>query len=244
MLYDMHCHLDLMPKMKSIIKESLNEDLSIVTVTTTPKAFNQEVDYCKINPNINVALGLHPQLIAERSNELSVVLDSIHDVKYIGEIGLDFNNQYAKSKEKQIEVFTNIIKECSKLGNKTISIHSVKSAQNVLDILKSFNTLRNNYCILHWFTGGEKQLKQAISLGCYFSINERMLNTITGKKLIQSIPENRILVETDAPFINEITQCNQIYRELEQTIFEISKLRNKDLYEAICENSKYVLNKQ
>ncbi len=240
MLYDMHCHLDLMPKMKNIIQESLIENLGIIAVTTTPKAYKQEVDFCKNNPNINVALGLHPQLVNERFNEITLLLDKIQNVKYIGEVGLDFNNQYIKSKEKQIDAFTNVIKECSRLGDKVISIHSVKSSQYVLKILKSYNTLRNNICILHWFTGNENQLRQAIEQGCYFSINSKMLTTTGGKRVIQIIPEDKILVETDAPFIKAINHCYEIYDELNQIIIGISNLKSRNLFGVIQENSRYV----
>lgn len=241
MLYDMHCHLDLMPQMERIIQESLAQKLGIMAVATTPKAYKKEIKFCNSNTNIKVALGLHPQLVAERYNEFSVFMDYIADAKYIGEIGLDFNRQYYSSKEKQIEVFTNIIKACSELGNKVISIHSVKSAQYVLDILELFNATKNNHCILHWFTGVEKQLLKAIDLGCYFSINKKMLYTVNGKKVIQTIPESRLLIETDAPFIQEINHCQEIYEELSQTIIEISSLRNTNMFKPIYNNSKFVL---
>lgn len=240
-LYDMHCHLDLMPRMKDIIEESLEEKIVIVAVTTTPKAFKQEIKYCNKNPNIKVALGLHPQLVKERYDELSIVIKNIHNAKYIGEIGLDFNNHYYASKEKQIEVFTEIIKTCSELGGKLISIHSVKSAEYVLNILEKFKTSNNNHCILHWFTGSKKQFIKAVELGCYFSVNKKMINTENGRNLIKMIPKDKLLVETDAPFIQEVRFCRDIYKELHETINSISKLREEDLFKTIEENSQQVI---
>lgn len=240
-LYDMHCHLDLMPRMKDIIEESLKEKIVIITVTTTPKAYNQEIEYCKKNPNIRVALGLHPQLVKERYDELSIVINNIQNAKYIGEIGLDFNNHYYASKEKQIKVFSEIIKICSELGNKLISIHSVKSAEYVLNILEEFKTTNNNHCILHWFTGGKKQFIKAVELGCYFSVNKKMINTENGRNLIKMIPKDKLLVETDAPFIQEITYSHDIYEELYQTIKGISNLREEDLFKTIEKNSQHVI---
>ena len=240
-IYDMHCHLDLMLDMKKIIQESLNEKLVIIAVTTTPKAYEREVELCNLNPNIQVALGLHPQLVGERFNELPLLLNKIQNAKYIGEIGLDFNKQNINSKEKQIEVFNNIIKKCSELGNKVLSIHSVKSSRNVLDTLEIYKTTKKNVCILHWFTGNEQQLDQAIELGCYFSINSKMLSTARGKKVIQKVPEDKLLVETDAPFIKKISHCNEIYKELDQTLKGISYLRNRDLFQIIQKNSNYII---
>ena len=237
-LYDMHCHLDLMPRMKNIIQESLKEELGILAVTTTPKAYKKEIEFCKTNPIIKVALGLHPQLIKDRYGELSIIINNICNAKYIGEIGLDFNKQYYASKEKQIEVFSEIIRICSELGEKIISVHSVKSAEYILNILETFNATRNNLCILHWFTGSEKQLIRAIELGCYFSINKKMLETERGKSIIRKIPKNKLLVETDAPFIKEINFGHDIYEELYQTIKVLSELREEDLFIIIEENSQ------
>lgn len=241
MLYDMHCHLDLIPAMERIIQDSLTQELGIIAVATTPKAYKKEIEFCKPNTNIKVALGLHPQLVAERYNEFSLFMNQIVNAKYVGEIGLDFNRHYYASKEKQIEVFTNIIKICSELGNKVISIHSVKSVQYVLDILELYNATNKNNCILHWFTGSEKQLIKAINLGCYFSINKKMLDSTAGVKIVQTIPDNRILIETDAPFIQEIKCCKDIYNELAQTIKRISGLRNSDILQIVCENSRGIL---
>ncbi|MBS7527129.1 TatD family hydrolase [Fusibacter paucivorans] len=242
MLYDMHCHLDLMPKMKGIIHESVGTNFGIMAVTTTPQAYTQEVDFCKNAPNIKVAVGLHPQLIEDRHNELSIVLFYLQKAKYIGEIGLDFNREYVSSKAKQIEVFSSITKECSKIGGKVLSIHSVKAAAAVIDILSLHRTTENNICILHWFTGNESDLKRAIDLGCYFSINSKMLSTSGGKRVIQSVPEDRILVETDAPFIKEISHYQEIYIALRQVIKGMSELKCKDLYDVICQNSENVIN--
>lgn len=239
-LYDTHCHLDLMPRMKDIIEESLKEELGIIAVTTTPKAYKKEIEYCKDNPNIKVALGLHPQLVKDRYDELSIIISNIFNAKYIGEIGLDFNKQYYASKEKQIEVFSKIIRMCSELGGKVISIHSVKSAEYILNILETFNVTKNNHCILHWFTGSEKQLIRAIELGCHFSINRKMLDTERGKGVIRRIPKNKLLVETDAPFIKEINFGRDIYEELYQTIKGISKLREENLFKTIEENSQQI----
>lgn len=241
MMYDMHCHLDLMPNMKDIIRDSLNEDLGILAVTTTPKAYKQEINFCKCNSHIKVALGLHPQLVKDRAEELTVVMQNIPEAKYIGEIGLDFNRMYYASRNDQIYVFSNVISACSKLGGKTISIHSVRSSQYVIDILESLQATEKNSCILHWFSGGEQQLIKAIKLGCYFSVNAKMLETDNGRNILKAIPENRLLVETDAPFIKRINYCYEIYEELEKTVIGLSELRKKDLSRVIHYNSCSVI---
>ena len=52
MIYDAHCHLDLMDNMSGIITEMLNSDISLFAVGTTPKAYDREVQFCRNNPHI------------------------------------------------------------------------------------------------------------------------------------------------------------------------------------------------
>lgn len=64
MIYDAHCHLDLMDNMAGLIKEAQHSNVSLFAVGTTPKAYDREIKFCRNNSNIKVGLGLHPQLIS------------------------------------------------------------------------------------------------------------------------------------------------------------------------------------
>ena len=188
MFYDMHCHVDLIPSMLKFAKDTHINNVNILAVTTTPRAYEKELTMLKPYPNIRVALGLHPQLVSDRYEELALVEKSVSNAKYIGEVGLDFNRQFYGSKENQISVFDNIIKWCSEHSSKIISIHSVHSDKAVLDILDKYACTERNKCILHWFSGSLKQLQRAAEMGCFFSINSVMLKSPNGQKLIRSIP--------------------------------------------------------
>jgi TatD DNase family protein len=54
--------------------------------------------------------------------------------------------------------------------------------------------------ILHWFLGSAGDIDTAISLDLHFSINDHMATSATGKEVIELLPPNRVLLETDAPF--------------------------------------------
>ena len=217
-MYDMHCHLDLMPNMQMVAEQALKRDINILTMTTTPKAYKKEIAILKNYTNIRVALGLHPQLIKERYAEVELVEQYIEKANYIGEIGLDFGKQYYSSKQKQIDVFDKIIKWSSELGNKVISIHSVKADRFVVDMIEKSGCYKNNICILHWFSGTSKQLQRAIEMGCYFSVNYKMLDSDNGRKLLSKIPPNRIVLEPDAPFILNVKNSELLGRCLNNTI--------------------------
>lgn len=60
MIYDSHCHLDLMDNMTSIVQSLAKEDIGILSVGTTPRAYLKEVELFSGVKNVRVALGLHP----------------------------------------------------------------------------------------------------------------------------------------------------------------------------------------
>jgi len=78
------------------------------------------------------------------------------------------------------------------------------SANAVLDELSQVN---DNLPILHWFSGTKQQLKRSIEMGCYFSVGPAMLSSKKGYELVQIMPIEKILVETDGPFGNFKTQA-------------------------------------
>jgi TatD DNase family protein len=55
--------------------------------------------------------------------------------------------------------------------------------------------------VLHWFTGTNQEARLAVEAGCYFSINIRMLESEHRRRLIASLPPDRVLTETDGPFV-------------------------------------------
>lgn len=241
MLIDTHFHLDLMENMQNFIQELKKSDLGIIAVGTTPRALKQEQeDYCLGVNNIKVSLGIHPQLISERMNEVDLFLSLIKDCRYIGEIGLDFNSQYSTSKEKQLSCFQKIAKLCANEGKKVLSIHSVKAAGAIIDELNDAGTFESCICILHWFTGTTGERKRAVEAGAYFSINSRMLATKSGQETIKAIPAERILLETDAPFTKKIKGIRNLKVELKNIIAGISSIRGRDMSDQIKKNNEYI----
>ncbi|WP_422484606.1 Qat anti-phage system TatD family nuclease QatD [Gudongella sp. DL1XJH-153] len=241
-IFDLHCHVDLFPSMQQAAKESGNMDIQIFSVTTTPKAYEKEISLLRDYETIKLALGLHPQLVKERSCELDLVKKYLPDAKYIGEIGLDFNRQFYESKDKQLHVFDTIIRECAYHKGKIISIHSVKSAKQVLDILEKYKCCQTCKCILHWYSGEIKQLKRAIEMGCFFSINLKMLESDNGKMIIERIPIERILVESDAPFIHDANNMMSLKELMSDTIEKLLMQRADFSLEQLYENNIQLFN--
>lgn len=237
-IYDMHCHVDLMQSMVEFSKTALEERINLLAMTTTPKAYEIEKKKLCGFSNVQVALGLHPQLVFERIHELALIEKYIGTTRFVGEIGLDFNKQFYHSKECQIDVFSQIIGWCQKSPMKIISIHSVRSDKYVLDILEEYNCTKHNNCILHWYSGTLKQLDRAIELGCFFSVNEYMLNSTNGRSIVQRVPFDRLLIESDAPFISDIKMVKQLKRSLFYCLTELSEIKKKEISKYILETSR------
>jgi TatD DNase family protein len=195
---DFHCHLDLYPDPVAVVAECRTRNMYVLSVTTTPAAWAGTYALAAGSSRIRTALGLHPQLVAQRKSELPLLLSLISDTRYIGEIGLDGSRDFAGSLGDQIDVFDAVLQGCADAGGRILSIHSKGAAKMVLDALSQRPAAGTP--ILHWFSGTERELLHAIDLGCWFSIGPAMLKSQKGLRLVERMPRDRILTESDGPF--------------------------------------------
>ena len=197
-MIDFHCHLDLYKDPIRVAEEANRINKFTLCVTTSPKAWSVTSQVYKQYNNIKVALGLHPEMVERKINELDLMLASIQHTKYIGEIGLDGLPQNRSSFRVQIKVFEEIVRQCHREGGRVLSIHSRFAVQEVLTVLKKYPN--SGTPVLHWFSGSLSELKDAIDIGCYFSVNEPMISSPKGRALVGKMPLRRVLPETDGPF--------------------------------------------
>jgi TatD DNase family protein len=93
-----------------------------------------------------------------------------------------------------------VLQRCAQAGDKIITVHSIRSAKAVLDLVEAHLPPERGKIVLHWFTGTKSEAKRALELGCYFSINAAMLGNERHAPMVQAIPLDRMLTETDGPF--------------------------------------------
>ncbi|WP_106755029.1 Qat anti-phage system TatD family nuclease QatD [Pannonibacter carbonis] len=197
---DFHCHLDLYPDFEAAIAKAEAARIYTLTVTTTPKAWPRNHELTRQTRFVRAALGLHPQLIAERAGELPLWERHLSETRYVGEVGLDAGPRFYKSLDTQKQVFRRVLQCCADAGGKILTVHSVRSAAQVLDMIEEHLPRDRGTAILHWFTGSRSEAKRAVALGCYFSVNAEMVRTDRGRALVAELPTDRILTETDGPF--------------------------------------------
>ena len=238
-MFDMHCHVDLIDPMEQFCLDAQAHGISLFAVTTTPKAYDVELHMLSRYPSVYIALGLHPQLASERKHELSIFDKHISSSRYIGEIGLDFSKRFYHSKKDQLDIFEHIIQSC--VHSKTISVHAVFADKQALDILERYGTAEHNTCIFHWYSGSIIQLDRALELGCFFSINEQMLFSSNGVRIIEHIPVSQMLLESDAPFVGKIKTAAQLKESLERAVTGIEKIKNESVLNILEQTSQRVL---
>ena len=136
MIYDAHCHLDLMDNMSGIITEMQNSDISLFAVGTTPKAYDREVQFCRNNPHIKVGLGMHPQLISSGYDDMRLFKALFERSHYIGEVGLDFSKEYIQTKETQMHAFRDIVKLCEQCGEKYYTDEVAERLEMIVNMAK------------------------------------------------------------------------------------------------------------
>lgn len=226
LLVDFHCHLDLYPDHAALIRECDQERVATLAVTTTPKAWPRNRDLAQTSTHVRVALGLHPQLVAEREAELPVFERYLSEARYVGEVGLDAGPRFYRSFEAQERAFTRVLAACAEQGGKILTLHSVRAVGKVLGHLDRFLPPDRGRVVLHWFTGTAAEARRALERGCYFSINSEMLRSAKHRQVVADLPSDRLLTETDGPFV---ASAGRPVRPsaVAQTVADLATLRNE-----------------
>lgn len=233
-LVDLHCHLDLYPDFPALVEECERAGVYTLAVTTTPRAWERNRDLASRTKHVRPALGLHPQVVSERWREINEFERKIGEARYIGEVGLDAGPRFFRSFELQKNIFRRILEACASEGGKILSVHSVRAGSAVLDLIEECLPAHRGKVVLHWFTGSAAEARRAVGLGCYFSINTQMLTNARGTALVTSLPQNRLLTETDGPFVRATSDRPARPIDVHRAVDQLSIIRC--ISTGICRN--------
>ena len=197
-MIDFHTHLDLYENSIEIAKKTSVKNNFTLAVTTSPKAWVATKRVLGSLPNIEIALGLHPEIVDRKKSELDMLLQLVAESNYIGEVGLDGSPKYKSSFPLQVAILDSIFRECALQGGRIISIHSRRAVSEILDLLDKHPDAGT--AVLHWFSGSKSELSRAIDRGCWFSFGPAGVANAFGKSVLGSIPLDRLLPESDGPF--------------------------------------------
>lgn len=197
-MIDFHSHLDLYPEGLALAREVNRRNEFTLVVTTSPRAYRATSHIFNEFNNIQVGIGLHPEVAIAKQIELDDLVGGIAHARFVGEIGLDGSSRFRSSLALQERIFRAALAECGRHGGKVLSIHSRGAESRVVELLAT--TRHSAVPVLHWFSGGYAVLETAVRIGCWFSVGPAMLAGEKGRALVARMPLNRVLPETDGPF--------------------------------------------
>lgn len=207
-MIDTHCHINFFKNAGDVALNCEKRKVNTIYVTTLPSQFKETYKYIEPLKYVNASLGFHClESNYNLEEEKKIFLSYIDKTKFIGEVGLDFSKRAITSREKQIEVFEFILKSI-KDKNKIINLHSASAEDDVLKMIVKYKIKK---AIFHWYSGKIGTLNQILGYGYYFSINESMCKSKKGQNIISKLPKDRVLIETDAPFIKDVLPYKNYY---------------------------------
>lgn len=197
MMIDTHCHIDLYPRPTDVADRADRAGVLTVIVTNLPSAFDRAYAHVRQFKNMRLAVGLHPLAAREHVSERRRFTELVDKTSYIGEVGLDFSREGVETKDIQMESFRFVLRTL-RGKQKFITLHSRRAEAEVLDILEDEGQAP---VVFHWYSGSLVNLKRALDLGHFFSVNPAMFDSPNGRKIIASLPKERVLTESDGPFV-------------------------------------------
>ncbi|MFT3730808.1 MAG: TatD family hydrolase [Hyphomicrobium sp.] len=211
MLVDHHCHLDFpdfAPELDDVVKRARAAGVgTLVTISTRMRKFDQVKAIAERFDDVYCSVGTHPHNAHE---ELDIPLERIVElsrhpkVVAIGEAGLDYHYQHS-TPAAQAEGFRRHIAAARETGL-PLEIHTRDADDDTIAILEDEYAKGAFPAVLHCFTGGRKLAMRALDLGLYVSFSGVITfkNSEGLRDIARDVPLDRMLVETDAPFLAPI----------------------------------------
>ena len=263
MLIDSHCHLTheyYEDKLNDVIKDSLESGISnFITIGTSVSENKKVINISESYKNVFCTVGIYPH----ENQDLSLInlQDSLEDnlnlsnkIVGIGECGIDITNRDGnRNLEDQVSLFEMQLNTAIK-HNIPVTVHNRNGDGTILDILKKYSP-KNIRGVIHCFDSDWVFAKKVLDLGFYISFT----NMVTYPKkdalleVVRNVPEDRFLIETDAPYLppqsmrGEINYpkyvkivAEKVAQIKQKTFEEVSELSCKNtcsLFKICCQNS-------
>ena len=245
-MIDSHCHLDhepLFDNLDAIIQRSKDVRITkLLTISTSLKSFQNVKELIQKDEMIFGSFGIHPhetnndqltkELIIQNSKPFEKIIG-------IGETGLDF--YYSNSNEKNQEnSFINHIEAAIEL-DLPIIIHSRDAETKTYEILKDYKN-QNPKLLMHCFTGSLDFAKKLMDLGSFFSASGIITfkNAKDLQETFKKIPMDKILIETDSPFLAPIPNRGKKNEPsfIKHTAIKLSQIKKISFEELAQETTK------
>jgi len=208
MLVDSHCHLDFpefAPELDAVVARAKDAGVGVcVSIGTKLPQFRNVRAVAERFDNVWCSVGVHPhEAEAEPLDSAAILIEHAKHPKVvgIGESGLDYYYEHSP-REKQIVNFRHHIEAARQTGLPLI-VHTRDADDDTIRVLGEEMARAPFTGLLHCFTGTRRLAEAALELGLYISASgiATFKNSGELRGVLKDVPRERLLVETDAPFL-------------------------------------------
>ena len=232
-MIDSHCHLDheqIFSDLKNIIVRSKTVGIEkLLTICTNNNGYKKIIDLVQSDPIIYGTFGIHPHETKNdkiTKDEIIIKVKKNKKIIGVGETGLDF---YYNNSEKDIQIksFQTHIDAAKELKIPLI-VHSRNAENETFDILKKNHSIELKI-LMHCFTGSKQFANDLLNLNAFSASGIITFNnSLELQKTFQTIPLDKLLVETDSPYLSPVPKRGKKNEPsfLKYTLEKLSELRN------------------
>jgi len=250
-IFDSHCHLDdrsFKRDLNNVLERAQSAGVNrMMTIGINKRTSEIAVSLAQSHDRIYASVGVHPHDV-ENCNEAIleelVELAKNKEVRAWGEIGLDFNRMYSP-RDDQEKWFSRQLEIAGRLDLPMI-FHERDSNGRFLEMLKN-NCSATINGVVHCFSGTFEELRRYLELGLHIGITGILTMKSRGaqlREMVSTIPANRLLVETDAPYLTPSPERNRHKRNepafVKSVLLKLAEVRGIDpeeLSEVVWENT-------
>lgn len=250
-IFDSHCHLDdrsYKRDINNVLERAQSAGVNrMMTIGINKRTSEIAVSLAQSHDRIYASVGVHPHDV-ENCNEAIleelVELAKNKEVRAWGEIGLDFNRMYSP-RDDQEKWFRRQLEIAGRLDLPMI-FHERDSNGRFLEMLKN-NCSATISGVVHCFSGTFEELRRYLELGLHIGITGILTMKSRGaqlREMVSTIPANRLLVETDAPYLTPSPERNRHKRNepafVKSVLLKLAEVRGIDpeeLSEVVWENT-------
>ena len=202
-MIDTHAHLLCLEKKDEIIHNMQADEMDyIINIGTTLEDSIAGVKLAEKYENVFATVGIYPEYsesVTEQDLKEIEELAKHEKVVAIGEIGLDYHNEYNKQSQKNL-----LVKqlEIADRNNLPFCIHCRSAVSDLYDVLKENKHLINHSGLMHCYSEGKDWVQKFLNLGLYISFSGNITFRKSDRSFLKDIPLDRILVETDSPYLS------------------------------------------
>jgi TatD DNase family protein len=202
--FDAHCHLQhdaLFPMLGPVTERARTAGVSrMVCCGTSPADWSRVLRCAEQVDAVLPMIGIHPEFVSEAGSGGIQVLETLlreNPQTGIGETGLDFRRRFSLHRPEQEILFAAHLDLAREL-NRPVAVHCVGAWGRLIEILQDHPAPR---ILLHAYSGSDELIPQLAELNCRFSFGGAITNERAKKarRAVVSVPEELLLLETDAP---------------------------------------------